>query len=112
MSVIVSAAPLLRIQLNQRINPHDRHTRLNCRLQLLHLAHAGLQDTRLQAIVHLTVRQVKAVVLVAFAACELLCVLGGRSVGGCALGEGVAGAELGDEFGAVLRGVCGEGFGD
>lgn len=112
MPIILPTTPLLRIQLNQRINPHNGDTRLDRALQLLHLAHARLQDTGLETIMDFTVGQVEAVVLVPFAAGEAFCVVGGGGVGGGALGEGVAGAELGDEVGGVFCGVCGEGFGD
>lgn len=112
MPIILPAPPLLRIQLNQRINPHNRDARLDGALQLLDLAHAGLQHAGLEAIVHLAVEQVQAVILVALAAGELFCVFGGGGVGGGALGEGVAGAQLGDQLGAVFCGVYGEGFGD
>ena len=53
MSIILPSPPLLRIQLNQRINPHDRHTRLHRAFQLAYLAHTGLQHSRLHAIHHL-----------------------------------------------------------
>jgi hypothetical protein len=62
--------------------------------------------------VHFPVREVQAVVLVPFAAGELFCVVRGGGVRGGALGEGVAGAQLGDELGGVFCGVRGEGFRD
>lgn len=42
MPVIFSATSLLRVQLDQRINPHDRYASLHRTLQLLHLAHTRL----------------------------------------------------------------------
>jgi hypothetical protein len=113
MSIILPAAPLLRIQLDKRINPHNSHTRLDRTLQLLHFTHTGLQHARLETIMYLAIDQVEAVVLVVFAASELFCGFGGGGVRrGRALREGVAGAELGDELGAVFGGIYGEGFGD
>lgn len=56
--------PLLRIQLNQRVNAHDRHTSFNSTLQLLDLAHTRLEHTGLQTILHLAIRQIQTVILV------------------------------------------------
>ena len=64
VTIIFSAAALLRIQLNQGINTHNGHTCLHRGLQLLDLAHARLKDTSLQAVVHLAVGQVQTVILV------------------------------------------------
>ncbi len=164
MPIILPTSPtLLRVQLDQRIDPHDSHARLDRALQLLDFAHARLQHARLHAIVHPAFRQIKAVVLVILMfrlrfrvggivaqgvllgrGATLGCggvgcrgwgvpvgglglllgllvwlllllrraVVGGRCGRGCALGEGVAGAELGDELGAVFCCVHGEGGGD
>jgi hypothetical protein len=102
MSIIITA-PLLRVQLDQRVNTHNGNTCLNSRLKLFDLAHAGLEHTRLKAVVYLTVREIQTVVLVVLRFGELLGVLG-RGVGGvdCSLREGVAGAEVGDELGGIL----------
>lgn len=110
---IIVAAPLLRVQLDQRIDTHDGDTGLNGRLELLDLAHAGLEDTSLEAVVHLSVREVQTVVLVVLRLGELLGVLR-RGVSGvdCSLGEGVAGAEVGNELGGVLCCVDSERLGD
>ena len=78
---IVAATLLLRVQLNQRIDTHDGHARLDGRLQLLDLAHAGLEDTGLQAVVHLSICQVQTVVLVVLRLGELLGVLRGGVCG-------------------------------
>jgi hypothetical protein len=100
---IVLTAPLLRVQLDQRVNTHNGDTRLNRRLELLNLAHAGLEHTGLEAVVYLAVREVQAIVLVVLRLGELLGVLG-RGIGGvdCSLGEGVTRAEVGNELGRVL----------
>ena len=65
MAVSVVLAPLLRIKLDQSVDPHDRHTGLYGTLELLDLAHAGLEHTGLQAVVHAALGQVEAVVAVA-----------------------------------------------
>ena len=64
MAVSIIFASLLRIELDERVNPHDSHTGLHGTLQLLHLAHAWLQDTQLQAISHAALGQIQAVVLI------------------------------------------------
>lgn len=56
--------PLLRIQLNQRIDPHDRNASLNRTLQLPHLTHGRFQDSQLDAIDAFPVLEIEAVVLV------------------------------------------------
>jgi hypothetical protein len=100
---IVLTAPLLRVQLDQRVNTHNGDTGLNRRLELLNLAHAGLEHTGLEAVVYLAVREVQAVVLVVLRLGELLGVLG-SGIGGVngSLGEGVTRTEVGDELGRVL----------
>ena len=50
---VIFATPLLRIQLDHGINPHNRNTSLDRTLQLLHLAHARLQHPRLDLIHYL-----------------------------------------------------------
>lgn len=59
------STPLLRIQLNQRINPHNSHTSLHSTLQLLNLTHTGLEHTSLQTVVHSALDEIEAVVPVA-----------------------------------------------
>ena len=61
---IITAALLLRVELDQRVDTHDRHACLDGRLQLLDLAHAGLKHTSLETVVHLAVCQIEAVVFV------------------------------------------------
>jgi hypothetical protein len=56
MPIVVSAASLLGVEPDQGINAHDSDTCLHGGLQLLDLAHAGLQHTCLQAVVHRAVR--------------------------------------------------------
>jgi hypothetical protein len=100
---IILAAPLLGVQLDQRVNTHNGDTGLNRRLELLDLAHAGLEHTSLEAVMYLAVREVQTIVLVVLRLGELLSVLG-RGVRGvdCSLREGVTGAEVGDELGGIL----------
>lgn len=65
VAVSIVLAPLLRIKLNQRIDPHNRHASLNSTLELLDLAHARLEHTSLDAVVHAALGEVEAVVAVA-----------------------------------------------
>ena len=62
MSIITTS--LLRIQLDQRIDPHNRNTCLHRTLQLPHLAHTRLQHPALDLIHHLPPRQIQSIVLV------------------------------------------------
>ena len=78
---VVAATLLLRVELNQRVDTHNGNARLDGRLQLLDLAHAGLEDTGLQAVVHLAVCQVQTVVLVVLRLGELLGILRGGVCG-------------------------------
>lgn len=135
MSIVLSTTALLRIKLDQRINPHDGHTSLDSRFELLHLTHTRLQYARLHTIMHTTFREIKTIILVPLRlgqsfrvgpavlrrrwtlrrlrrAVRLLRLVGHGSGFGGALAEGVAGAELGDEFAAVFCCVDGEGGGD
>lgn len=119
-----AAPPLFRIELNQRIDPHDRNTRLDCTLQLPHFTHTGLQHAGLDLIDHFAPCQIEPVILVVLALGDGVVLLvggfGGRGGGGGggrrgfvdALGGCVVGAELGDEVGGVFGGVDGEGAGD
>ena len=75
MSVSVVLAPLLRVKLDQRIDPHDRHASLDSALELLDLAHAGLEHAGFDAVVHAALGQVETVVAVA------LCLGDGFGVG-------------------------------
>jgi hypothetical protein len=63
MSIILT--PLLRIQLDKSVDPHDRHASLNSTLELLHFTHARLQHTCLDAVVHTALGQVETVIAVA-----------------------------------------------
>jgi hypothetical protein len=65
VAVSIILAPLLRIKLNQSIDPHNRHASLDSTLELLDLAHAWLKHTGLDAVVHAALGQVEAVVAVA-----------------------------------------------
>jgi hypothetical protein len=80
VTIIVTTSTLFRIQLDQGINTHDCDACLDCGLQLLHFAHTWLEDTSLQTVVHLAVRQVQTVVLVVLRLRQLLRILG-RGVG-------------------------------
>ena len=55
---IIPTTSLLRIQLYQRIDPHNRNTCLNRTLQLPHLTHTRLQHTRFDLIYHFSPRQI------------------------------------------------------
>jgi len=85
MTVTVIAALLLRVELDHRIDSHDSHTRLNSTLQLLDLAHGGLQNTHLQAVDNTTLGQIQTVVLVVLLLGERLLILSGRLYGGCSM---------------------------
>lgn len=113
MAMPVITALLLRVKLDQRVDTHDRHTRLDGGLQLLDLTHAGLKDTGLQAVVHLAVCEVQTVVLVVLRLGKLLRVLR-RWVCGVdgPLREGVSRSQIGDKLGCVLCCVDGKGLGD
>ena len=65
VAVSVILTPLLRIKLNQSIDPHNRHASLDSTLELLDLAHARLEHTGLDTVVHTALGEVEAVVLVA-----------------------------------------------
>lgn len=65
VSIITALALPLWIQLDQRIDPHDRHTCLDRTLQLLDLAHARLEHARLHAILDTSFAQIETVVAVA-----------------------------------------------
>lgn len=69
MAIIATITSLLRIELNQRIDPHNRHTSLDRTLQLLDLTHARLQYTRLHTVMHPAFTQIKTVVAVALRLC-------------------------------------------
>lgn len=124
---------LLRIQLDHGVDSHDRDARLDRRLELLDLAHAGFEDTGFHAVLHPALAEIETVVLVALSLGQSLgigvdCGLSwaarswrcGLSVGlrtavclwrrlGGPLRKGVTRSELGNEFGAVLRSVDGKG---
>lgn len=104
---------LLRIKLDQCVDTHDRHARLDGGLQLLNLAHAGLKDTGLEAVMYFAVCEVQTVVLVILRLGELFCVLR-RGICGVdgSLRKRVSGSQVGDKLGCVFRGVDGESLGD
>ena len=76
MHVLGSAATFLRIQPDQGIDAHDGDAGLDGALELLDLAHAGLDDARLEHVAHLADREVEAVVAVRLGARERLLVRG------------------------------------
>jgi hypothetical protein len=66
-SALVAVAVILRllgVQLDDRVNAHDGYASLHGTLQLLDLAHAGLQHTSLQSVVNPSLRQIQTVVAV------------------------------------------------
>ena len=65
VTVSVILAPLLRVKLDQSVDPHDRHASLDSTLELLNLAHARLEHTGLDAVVHAALGEIEAVVAVA-----------------------------------------------
>lgn len=65
VAVSVVLAPLLGIKLDQSVDSHNRHASLDSTLELLDLAHARLEHTRLDAVVHAALGEVEAVVAVA-----------------------------------------------
>ena len=65
VAVSVVLAPLLGIKLDQGVDSHNRHASLDSALELLDLAHARLEHTRLDAVVHAALGEVEAVVAVA-----------------------------------------------
>lgn len=109
VSMPVVTALLLWIKLNQCIDTHNRHTRLDGRLELLDLAHAGLQNTGLQAVMYLAICEIQTVVLVVLRLGKLFRVLR-RRVGrvDSSLGKGVPRSQIGDKLGCVLCCVDGE----
>lgn len=135
MTVSIVFAPLLRVKLDQSIDPHDGHAGLDGALELLDLTHAGLEHAGLDTVVHAALGQVEAVVAVALGLGDGFGVgvrgrlgllrrrrwvavrrrrLGGRVRDGVrgALRQGVARAQLCDEVRGVFGGVDGEGGGD
>lgn len=108
------SSPLFHIQLNQRIDPHNRNTRLHRTLQLPHLGHARLQHPRLDLIHHFPPQQIEPVVLVAAALLQELCFFarGGRvGLVGLELGFVGGGGGFGVGFGGRGRGgLLGGGF--
>lgn len=102
---------LLWIQLDHGVDTHDGDARLDGTLQLADLAHAGFEHAGLEAVVDAALHQVEAVVLIRLFLGDGF--LGLVSVALLnALGHGVAGSQLRDEFGGVFGCVDGEGLGD
>lgn len=113
-SALVAVAIILLplgVQLDDRVNAHDGYAGLDGTLQLLDLAHAGLEDTGLQAVVNASLHQVQAVVAVRLLLGNGLFLLVGITFLH-ALRQGVAHTQLGDELGRVLGGVDGQRLGD
>jgi hypothetical protein len=110
---VVAATLLLRVKLNQRIDTHNGNARLDGRLQLLDLAHAGLENTSLQAVMYLTICEVQTIVLVVLRLGKLFRILGGRVCGvDGPLRERVSRSQVGNKLGCILCCVDGEGLGD
>lgn len=55
---------LFWVQLDHRVNTHDGNASLNSTLELLDLAHAGLQNTSLESIVNPSLHQIQTIVAV------------------------------------------------
>jgi len=55
---------LLGVQLDDRINTHDGNAGLDSTLELLDLAHAGLQHTGLESVVNTSLHQIQSIVAV------------------------------------------------
>lgn len=64
MSIVLTTTSPFRIQLNKRIDAHNRNTSLDCALQLLHFTHTWLQHARANLIDHFPPRKIQAVVFV------------------------------------------------
>ena len=110
---VIATALLLGVELDQRVNTHNGNACLDGGLQLLDLAHAGLEDTSLQAVVNLAVCEVETVILVVLRLGKLFRVLRGRICGvDGSLRERVSRSQVGDELGGVLGGIDSEGLGD
>jgi hypothetical protein len=88
--------------MNRIINPEEAHRRLKRALQTLHLAHRWLQHARSDIVPDLALEQIEPV-----PEQRTFRVSRGRI-----LPRVVVGAQLRDEFSAVLGGVDGEGLGD
>lgn len=102
---------LFRVQLDHGVDTHDRDACFDSTLQLADLAHAGFQYAGLEAVVDTALHQVEAVVLI-----RLLLGNGFFGLVGVAfldaLGHGVTGSQLGDQFGGVFGCVDGQCLGD
>lgn len=101
--------PLLRVQLDDRIDTHDGDAGLDGTLELLDLAHAGLQHACLEGVVDAALREIKAVVAVRLLLGDGLLFFVGVAILHT-LGKGVADSELSNELGGVLGGVHGQGL--
>ena len=55
---------LLGVQLDHRVNAHDGNAGLDSTLELLDLAHTGLQNTCLQSVVDSSLHQIQSIVAV------------------------------------------------
>jgi hypothetical protein len=90
MTIITTTTLLLSIQLDHGINPHDGNTSLDSTLQLLDLAHSGLQHSYFNTIDNPPSTQIKSIVFVILLFGKRFFVFGGRC--GCCGCVGVAGA--------------------
>lgn len=111
MTVAITLRLLLGVQLDHGINAHNGYTSFNSTLELLNLAHAGFQNTGLEAVVDSSLHQIETIALVCLLLGDSLLVLVGIAFLE-ALGESVAYSELCDEFRRVLGGVDSQGLGD
>lgn len=66
MSIVFPTTSLFWVQLDKRIDSHDRYTSLDGALQLLDFTHTRLQHTRLDTIVDSAFHEIEPIVLVVF----------------------------------------------
>jgi hypothetical protein len=100
----------LRIQLNHGINAHDGNAGLDGALELLDLAHAGLQHAGLEAVVDASLHQVEAVVPIGLLLGDFFLGLVGIAFL-YALRDRMADSQLGNELGGVFGCVDGQRLG-
>lgn len=101
----------LWVQLDHRVNTHNSNTGFHSTLKLLDLAHAGFQDTSLEAVVDAALHQIEAVVLVGLLLSNSLLFLVSIAFLNT-LRKSVADTKLGNKFRGILGGVDGQGLGD
>lgn len=83
VTVTIITTLVLGVELDHRVDSHNGHTGLDSTLQLLDLAHGGLQNTHLQAVDNATLGEVQTVVLVVLLLGKRFLVFGGGLYGSC-----------------------------